>query len=139
MCCSGAEAGTLKNFLDGEYRSAGKIDVLAYRTNEPAYKPGTSLMSTRPGTASGAPEVVRNVDDLTKPVGTRSAWVPRAYLMPPDMVAIADELRAHNIKVTVLDAVRRVEGEEFVIDKMRKMRRAGYEMTTLDGVFRRSP
>ncbi len=55
------------------------------RTKEPAYKAGTSLMSTRPGTASGAPEVVRGVDDLTKPVGTRSAWVPRAYLMAPDM------------------------------------------------------
>ncbi len=131
----GAEAGTLRNFLDGEYQSAGKIDVLAYRTNEAAYKPGTSLMSTKPGTASGAPEVVHNVDDLTKPVGTRSAWVPRAYLMTADMADIADKLRAHNIKVTVLDKAMRVEGEQFVIDKMRKVRSAGYDMTTLDGAF----
>ncbi len=132
---AGAEAGALRNFLDGEYQSAGKIDVLAYRANEPAYKAGTSLMATKPGTASGAPEVVHDVDDLTKPVGTRSAWVPRAYLMTPDMSDIAGKLRAHNIKVTVLDAARRVEGEEFVIDKIRKVHSAGYDMTTLDGVF----
>lgn len=132
---AGSEAGTLKNFLDGEYQSAGKIDVLAYRTNEPAYKPGTSLMSTKPGTASGAPEVVHNVDDLTKPVGTRTAWVPRGYLMPANMADVADKLRAHNIKVTVLDKTMRVEGEQFLIDKMRKVRSAGYDMTTLDGAF----
>jgi hypothetical protein len=132
---AGAEAGTLTNFLDGEYQSAGTIDVLAYRTNEPAYKPGTSLLSTKPGTASGAPEVVHGVDDLTTPVGTRSAWVPRGYLMMPDMSEVAGKLRAHNIRVTVLDDPRRVEGEEFVIDTMRKVRRAGYEMTTLDGAF----
>lgn len=132
---AGAEAGTLKNFLDGEYQSAGKIDVLAYRTNEAAYKPGTSLMSTKPGTASGAPEVVHNVDDLTKPVGTRTAWVPRAYVLGPDMLEIADKLRAHNIKVTVTDKIIRAEGEQFVIDKVRKVRSAGYDMTTLDGTF----
>ena len=132
---AGAEAGTLRNFLDGEYQSAGKIDVLAYRTNEPAYKPGTSVLGTKPGTASGPPEVVHNVDDLTKPVGTRTAWVPRAYLMAPDMADIADKLRAHNIKVTVLDKAMRVEGEDFVIGKVRKVRSAGYDMTTLDGAF----
>jgi hypothetical protein len=132
---AGAEAGTLRNFLDGEYQSAGKIDVLAYRTNTPEYKPGTSVLGTKPGTASGPPEVVHNVDDLTKPVGTRTAWVPHAYLMTADMADIADKLRAHNIKVTVTDAAMRVEGEQFVINTMRKVRSAGYEMTTLDGAF----
>jgi hypothetical protein len=132
---AGAEAGTLRNFLDGEYQSAGKIDVLAYRTNTPEYKPGTSVLGTKPGTASGPPEVVHNVDDLTKPVGTRTAWVPRAYLMTADMADIADKLRAHNIKVTVTDGAMRVEGEQFVINTMRKVRNAGYEMTTLDGAF----
>jgi hypothetical protein len=132
---SGAEAGTLTNFLDGEYQSAGKIDLLAYRTNEAAYKPGTSLMSTKAGTASGPPEVVPNVDDLTKPVGTRSATVPRYYLMPPSLSAIAAKLRAHNIRVTTLDKPVRMEGEEFTIKRMYSVRRAGYEMTTLDGAF----
>ena len=131
----GAEAGTLTNFLDGEYQSAGKIDLLAYRTNEPAYKPGTSLMSTKPGTASGPPEVVPNVDDLTKPVGTRTATVPRYYMLPPSLSAIAAKLRAHNIRVTTLDKPVRMQGEEFAISRMYSVRRSGYDMTTLDGAF----
>ena len=132
---SGAEAGTLTNFLDGEYQSAGKIEVLAYRTNEAAYKPGTSLMSTKTGTASGPPEVVPNVDDLTKPVGTRTATVPRYYLLPPSLSAIAAKLRAHSIRVTTLDKLVRVQGEEFTTSRMYSVRRSGYDMTTLDGAF----
>jgi hypothetical protein len=132
---AGAEAGTLRNFLDGEYQSAGTIDLLAYRENVPEYRPGTSLLGTRPGTASGPPEVVRGVDDLTKPVGTRSAAVPRAYLFPAELAWLAAKLRAHDITVTTLDAPARVEGEAFTIDAMRKVRRSGYEMTVLDGAF----
>jgi hypothetical protein len=132
---AGAEAGTLTNFLDGEYQSAGKIDLLAYRTNEPQYKPGTSLMSTKPGTASGPPEVVPNVDDLTKPVGTRSAAVPRSYLLQASLSDIAAKLRAHNIRVTTIDKPVRAQGEQFTIDRMYVVRRAGYDMTTLDGSF----
>jgi hypothetical protein len=130
-----SESGQLTNFLDGKYESAGKIDLLAYRTNEAAFKPGTSLMSTKPGTASGQPETVHNVDDLTKPVGTRTASVPRGYLMGADMADLAEKLRAHNIRVTTLDKPMRVEGEAFTIDKMRKARSAGYDMTVLDGAF----
>jgi hypothetical protein len=132
---AGAEAGTLRNFLDGEYQSAGKINLLAYRTNVAEYRAGTSQMSTRPGTASGPPEVVPNVDDLTKPVGTRSAPVPRAYLLPPTLSAIAAKLRAHNIRVTTLDKPIRVEGEQFTTTKMYAVRRSGYDMTTLDGTW----
>lgn len=132
---AGSEARTLTNFLDGEYRSAGKIDLLAYRTNEPAYRPGTSVLGTKPGTASGAPEVVHGVDDLTRPVGTRSAWVPRGYVFGPELADIADKLRAHNVKVTVLDTALRVTGDEFVIRGMKKLRSAGYDLTTLDGGF----
>ena len=39
---AGAESGQLRNCLDGEYRSRGKIDVLGYRTNVAEYRPGTS-------------------------------------------------------------------------------------------------
>jgi hypothetical protein len=132
---AGAASGQLRNFLDGEYQSAGKIDLLAYRTNVPEYRPGTSLLGTRPGTASGPPEVVHDVDDLTKPVGTRSAPVPRGYLIPASLAEIAAKLRAHNITVQTLDKPMRVEGEEFTIQTMRKARSAGYDMTVLDGTF----
>ena len=90
-------------------------------------------MSTKAGTASGPPEVVPNVDDLTKPVGTRTATVPRYYLLPPSLSAIAAKLRAHNIRVTTIDKPVRMQGEEFTITRMYAVRRAGYDMTTLDG------
>ncbi len=132
---AGAETGTLTNFLDGEYRSAGTIELLAYTTNEPMYKPGTSLLSTRPGTASGRPEVVPNVDDLTKPVGTRSARVPRAYVLPPSLASVAAKLRAHNVRVTTLEAPVSLPGEQFTIDRIYSVHSYGYDMTTLDGSF----
>jgi hypothetical protein len=132
---AGSENGTLTNFLDGKYESAGKIDLLAYPSNRPAYRPGTSVLGTRPGDASGPPEVVHDVDDLTKSVGTRTAWVPRGYLIPAEYPEIAAKLRAHNIKVTVLDAPRTVDGQEFGISAVTKVRRSGYDMTTLEGEF----
>ena len=108
--------------------------MLGYRSNVAEYRPGTSFMSTRPGTASGPPEVVR-VDDLTKPVGTRNAVVPRGYFMRSDLADIAAKLRAHNIRVITLDKPMRVEGEAFAITQMRTVRSGGYDMTTLDGAF----
>ena len=130
-----AESWTLRNWVDGEYQSRGKISVLGYRSNIAEYRPGTSMLGTRPGTASGPPEVVTNIDDLTMPVGTRSAIVPRGYLFPAEDVELAAKLRAHNISVRTLDQPMRAEGESFTIQKMRKVRRSGYEMTVLDGAF----
>jgi hypothetical protein len=130
-----AESGQLHNWLDGEYQSAGKIDLLAYRSNVPEYRAGTSILGTRPGTASGQPEVVHGVDDLTKPVGTRDAVVPRGYLIPAEFGELVAKLRTHNIRVLAIDKPMRAEGEEFVVDRMRKVRSAGYDMTVLDGTF----
>jgi hypothetical protein len=130
-----AEAGTLKNWLDGEYRSRGKIDLLAYRTNVAEVRAGTSILGTRPGTASGQPEVVKDVDDLTLPVGTRAATVPRGYLISADLTDVAAKLRMHKIAVRTLEAPMRAEGEQFMVERIRKVNRSGYEMTTLDGTF----
>ena len=132
---AGAESGQLRNFLDGEYRSHGKIDVLGYPANVAEYLPGTSVVGTKPGTADGPPQVVKGIDDLTMPVGTRDATVPRGYLIPAEYGDVAAKLRAHNIAVRVLDQAMKVEGEQFTIDRMRKVRSAGYDMTVLDGRF----
>jgi hypothetical protein len=132
---AGAESGQLENWLDGEYRSRGRISVLAYRTNVAEYRPGTSLLGTRPGTADGQPEVVPNVDDLTLPVGTRKATVPRAYVFPASMTDVAATLRAHNIRIRTLEKPMRLEGEQFTIKGVRKVRSSGYDMTVLDGAF----
>jgi hypothetical protein len=130
----GAESGSLRNFLDGEYRSRGPVDILAYRTNVAEYLPGTSVMGTRGGTASGKPETVR-MEDLTLPVGTRDAPVPRGYLLPASLSEVAAKLRAHNVSVRMLDRSTRFDGEAFTIAGVRKVRRAGYDMTMLDGTF----
>jgi hypothetical protein len=130
-----AESGALRNFLDGEYRSRGKIDVLGYRTNVAEFRPGTSFMSTKPGTAYGPPDVVKGVDDLTMPVGTRDAVVPRAYVIPAELTAVVAKLRAHNIRVQPLERTLRAEGEEFLIKGVRTVRSGGYDMTVLDGTM----
>ncbi len=132
---AGAESGTLRNWLDGKYVSGGKIDILGYRSNVAEYRAGTSLLSTRPGTASGKPDVAQGVEDLTVPVGTRDAAVPRGYLIPAEMSDLAAKLQLHNIRLRVLDKPMRAEGEEFVVEKLRKVRSAGYDMTILDGAF----
>jgi len=130
-----AESGRLRNFLDGEYKSGGKIDVLGYSSNVAEYIPGTSVRGTRPGTAEGPPEVVKGVDDLTVAVGTREAVVPRGYLIPAELADVVAKLRMHNITVRTLDRSARYEGEQFSIERMRKVRSAGYDMTVLDGGF----
>ena len=130
-----AESGTLTNFLGGRYESRGKIGVLGYPATQPGYIPGTSVRGNVPHSVDIAPQTVQ-VDDLTKPVGTRTAMVPRAYLLPASLGDIAAKLEAHNIRVRRLEQPMRVEGDEFDITGMRQVRSAGYDMTTLDGTFR---
>lgn len=134
---NGAESGNLRNWLDGEYRSRGKIDILVYRDGFPdvetAYLPGTSVKA--PVRPSGPPQVVRDVEDMTLPVGTRDAWVPRGYLIPADMEFLIARLRTHNVRVEAITEPMTAEGEEFVIDKMVKEDRGGYAMTVLKGGF----
>jgi hypothetical protein len=134
---NGAEAGTLRNWLDGEYQSRGTIDILAYRDGFPevetAYLPGTSIRAhVRP---SGPPEVVSGVEDMTRPVGTADAWMPRGYLIPAELEFLVAKLKTQNIAVVALEEPMKAEGEEFVIDRMLKVESGGYEMTVLEGGF----
>ena len=130
-----AESGQLRNWVAGEYQSRGKIDVLGYRANPAEYIPGTSVRGNRPGAVDGAPELVRNVDDLTRPVGTSDAIVPRAYIFPAELRDIAAKLEAHNIRVRTLEQPMRVTGEQFNITRMRSVDSRGYALTVLDGEF----
>ncbi|MDA8017276.1 MAG: hypothetical protein MPN21_07485 [Thermoanaerobaculia bacterium] len=131
----GAEAGTLRNWVAGKYISRGKVDILAYRENVPEYLPGTSVLGTRPGTAEGKPERIRDVDDKTLPVGTKDAWMPRGYLIPREYDYIAEKLRQHGIRVSTLEQDRRVEGEQFIVASTTTGRRG---LRVLDGQFAKS-
>jgi hypothetical protein len=70
---------------------------------------------------------------LTKPVGTKDAAVPRAYLIPAELQDLITKLRTHNIRLQTLDKPMKAVGEEFVVDKMVKPPRGG--MTRLEGGF----
>jgi len=134
---TGSESGELRNWVAGEYQSWGPVDILAYRDAFPEapteYLAGTSIRDHV--LPDGPPEVVRGVQDMTRPVGTRDAWVPRAYLIPAALGFVAEKLRAHGVEVTVLEEPITAEGEEFVVDRMRKVSQEGYDMTVLDGGF----
>lgn len=135
-----AETGELKNFVAGQYESWGKIDILAYRErNVPGYIPGTSIRNKIPASLLGPPEVVLGVENMTKPVGTAEAKVPRGYLIPADMDFIAEKLRTHNVKVEILAKPVKAEGEDFVVNRLVKGMKGGFNMTTLEGEFAKSP
>ena len=128
-----AESGGLRNWVDGKYESRGKIDVLGYPPSEPTYLPGTSVRAPRP--VSGPPEPIRGIEDFTKPVGIRDAPVPRGYLIPADLGWLATKLKNHNIRVETLSRPMKAEGEQFIVDRLLKAPRGGYDMTTIEGAF----
>ena len=134
-----AESGELKNFVAEKYESQGKIDILAYRKrNVSEYIPGTSVRGKVPAHMLEKPEVVHGVEDVTKPVGTAEATVPRGYLIPAELDFIAEKLRTHNVVVDILDKPIQVAGEEFVVDRIGQGTGGGYNMVKLDGGFAKS-
>jgi hypothetical protein len=133
----GAESGELRNWLEGEYQSRGKIEIRAYRDGFPevprAVLPGTSV--EEPVRPTGEPEIVSGVDDMTLPVGTRDAWMPRGYLIAADLEWLVVKLRTQNINVVALEEPMVAEGAEFVVDRLVKVPEGGYNMTKLEGGF----
>ena len=135
-----AETGELRNFVAGKYESYGKVDILVYKErNASTLVPGTSVRARIAPHMLQAPELVRGVEFLCKPVGTAEARVPRGYFIPAELDFIAEKLRAQNVKVEVLAKPVKASGEEFVIDKVGQGRSGGYNMIKLDGGFAASP
>lgn len=129
-----AASGKLKNFVSGKYVSEGKISMPAYRDRNKVVIPGTSVRKVhRPE----PPEMVENVDLITKPIGTKEATVPRGYIIPAELSHIVKKLRQHGAKVTKIEDALTVSGEEFIIKSMtyKPMGYARYMLTTLDGEF----
>lgn len=135
-----AASGELKNFVAGTYGSYGKVDILMYKDrNVSTLLPGTSVRAGIAPHMLGAPELVRGVDFLCKPVGTVEARVPRGYLIPAELGFVADKLRLHGVRIETLSKPVKVSGEEFVVDRVGQGRSAGYAMIKLDGGFAPSP
>ena len=88
-----------------------------------------------PKPVSGPPELIKGIDDFTKPVGITDASVPRGYLIPAELSWLAEKLLAHNIVLRPLSSPMKAIGEQFVVNRMVKASRGGYDMTALDGAF----
>lgn len=135
-----AETGELRNFVAGAYGSYGPVDILMYKDrNVSTLVPGTSVRARMAPHMLQAPELVRGVDFLCKPVGTVEARVPRGYLIPADLGAVAEKLRLHGVRVETLTKPLKVSGEEFVVDKVVRGRSGGYALVKLEGGFAASP
>jgi len=137
-----AKAGTgeLRNFVAGKYESYGKVDILMYKErNASTLVPGTSVRAKIAPHMLQAPELVRGVEFLCKPVGTVEARVPLGYLIPAELDFVVEKLRIHNVKIEVLAKPVKVMGEEFLVDKVGQGRSAGYSMIKLEGGFALSP
>jgi hypothetical protein len=131
-----AESGELRNFVAGTYGSYGQIDVFVYKDrNVSTLLPGTSVRAKIAPHMLRAPEIVRGLEFLCKPVGTVEARVPRGYLIPAELGFLADKLRAHGVRIETLAKPVKAAGEEFVVDKIGQGRSAGYSMIKLDGAF----
>jgi len=130
-----AESGKLTNFVTGKYVSEGKVGVLGYQVIEYEKIPGTSLRQIVPAHINKAPQLIPNVDLITKPAGVKSAAVPRGYLIPADLIFLVEKLRILGLEVTRLDKPVKVMGEEFVISKLSHIASGGYNMTALEGNF----
>jgi len=129
-----APSGTLKNYTSGKYISEGKVSVYSYRDKKKRSIPGTSLKELdRPH----PPELVHDVDLITKPIGTTEATMPRGYLIPEDMHFVIEKLKMHGVKVSQLDKSEVVSGEQYIVHEMtyRPMGWRPYMMTTLLGEF----
>ncbi len=130
-----AATGQLRNYVDGMYVSDGRVDMYGYESLDYEDIPGTSLRQVRPDIINNEPTLIRNVDLITKPVGTKTAAVPRGYIIPEDMDFIIERLRILGLTVTRLNEPVTASGEEFVISRHYHRRTGGYNMTRLDGRF----
>lgn len=125
---------TLKNYVSGKYVLDRKISMPAFRDRKKKVIEGTSIeVLDRPN----PPEMIHNVNLITKPIGVKEAKVPRGYLIPKDMEFIIEKLKRHGVKVSQLEQELTVTGEEFIFDKLfyKPMGFANYQMTTIDGEF----
>jgi hypothetical protein len=129
-----AESKELRNWVAGEYRSRGPVDILWYPEQSIEYVSGTSIRVTPTGAPDDLPASIR-VEDMTLPVGTEDAWMPRGYLIPAEFGYVAGKLEAQGITVEVLDRPMRAAGEQFAISSWRTERVRGYDLGRLDGGF----
>jgi len=123
----GRRSGTLKNFLDGEYRSLGPVDILSAYRNQ---RRGVILPAPASRNATGHGK--RNQENGGRSKSdhglsdTAKASVPaRICARVIEHATSPAKLRAHNVNVRALDGRRGFDGESFAIGRCAKARRSG--------------
>ncbi|MCP4726872.1 MAG: M14 family metallopeptidase [bacterium] len=88
----------------------------------------------------------RATDELVEVPGVQNmGWfepdvertVPRGYIFPAELSAVAEKLRMHGIEVRTLENIVSAEGEEFIIESFVQSGREyqGHKMVTMQGSF----
>lgn len=82
---------------------------------------------------------LENIKHSNHFVPTKLSTVPRTYIFPAELAAVAQKLEEHGIIVKKIEKKVKIEGEEYVISKFSQSEREGYgghKTVTLDGAFR---
>ncbi len=130
-----ASSGELSNWVEGEYTEQDEAcDLYAYPNRKEECIPGTSIVSHWIG--EGQPQLVKDVVDLTKPIGKKASIVPRGYVFYEEVETVAEKLQIHGVKIEQLQTPVSVEGYEYIIDEFKEVQKGWirqYEMTELTG------
>lgn len=81
---------------------------------------------------------LENIKHSNHFVPTKLSTVPRSYIFPAELAAVAQKLEEHGIIVKKIEKKVKITGEEYVISKFSQSEREGYgghKTVTLDGAF----
>ena len=83
---------------------------------------------------------VPDVQNYSKFEATVESTIPRGYIIPKEMKAIADHLKKQGVIVSEIDTQKEYEGEVFEITKFEKSKRQfeGHNMAMVEGEFKES-
>lgn len=82
---------------------------------------------------------LENIKHSNHFVPVKLATVPRTYIFPAELEAVAQKLKDHGITVNKIDKKIKVDGEEFLISKLTRSEREGYgghKTVSLEGEFK---
>lgn len=128
-----SEGGKIQNGVQFEMVPLPEpLDLLSY-THIPYRAEDGSIAVTR----TSELVTIEGVLNYNQFVATKLATVPRAYVFPAELSAVADKLAEHGIDVTVLQQATEFAGEEFVVSALGKQGFAqnGHTNSTLTGTF----
>ena len=81
---------------------------------------------------------VPGVQNYSKFEATVESTIPRGYIIPKEMKAIADHLKKQGVIVSEIEKDKKYEGEAFEVSKLEKSERQfeGHNMATIEGEFK---